>query len=1030
MPVPGNQGAIGRLCNYYLACLGFDNSGKFELLASKRNGQLDYREIGGISGEGTGEASRDLTEARQLLSATSTSQSARSLYVGFPTVVAKRKIDGVLTSMVVPLFVWPESKESPPFVSTPIVNGDALAILEGIATDEVLLYASQLEDELGLSGEGVIGPWDELAARLQALRPMWPWRSAPEPKLSEDVKPGIYLRTIRFAAERAHFTLGLEAELNKLSKETNLSGSMLGRLVDGTPSVVPASTTSGVLEVLPLNHEQREAIRRALSQQVTVITGPPGTGKSQVVSSMLINAAWQGKRVLFASKNNKAVDVVEARVNELGSSPVLVRLGAMKHQSRLAEYLASLSSAASDAGDKKAYDEAFAERTELNRRIDELEARRAAFIRARNELDQLEQSIEPDRSLLDAGVRFEAVARVDWEVTRRRLRHLAERAKELDRSAASWIERLFWWALRPARRLRLEEAIRSTREAIDALAIKAPAGPVDDAATLSWREVAVQALARVDSASRLARYWTALRSLQSAPDLAQVARREAVLHADLLSNAERLWELWLRKRPGEITPAQRRDLQLYATTLNMVTELGEAKLPADIRAQYQKASDHCGSLVPAWAVTSLSVNKRIPFEQGLFDLVVIDEASQCDIASALPLLYRAKAVVVLGDPKQLGHISALPRGHDAKLLSKHKLVETHLGWSYSHQSLFDLMAGHADGGIVSLLDHHRSHPDIIAFSNEQFYEGRLRVATRHGKLRLPEQGGPSVRWVDVRGRVSSPTGSGAMNDAEARAVVAELRRLILDGGYKGSIGIVSPFRLQANRINELVRQDDALAAALDAQGFLCDTVHKFQGDERDVMFFSPVVGPGMSEGSQLFLRRTPNLFNVAVTRARSALIVVGDRAAVSECEVEHLKRFADYCQDVESRQPSATAAPSGPVYPEVANPSLVSEWEHVLYRALHGAGVRPIPQYPTEGYLLDFAVFVGERKLNVEVDGERYHKAWDGGLIRRDVIRNQRLFEAGWDVMRFWVPEIRDDLAGCVARVVAWQDAQQAKQSR
>ena len=66
-------------------------------------------------------------------------------------------------------------------------------------------------------------------------------------------------------------------------------------------------------------------------------------------------------------------------------------------------------------------------------------------------------------------------------------------------------------------------------------------------------------------------------------------------------------------------------------------------------------------LFPCWAVTSLAARGRVPFTAGHFDLVVIDEASQCDIASALPLLFRAKRSVIIGDPQQLRHITALTR---------------------------------------------------------------------------------------------------------------------------------------------------------------------------------------------------------------------------------------------------------------------------------------------------------------------------------------------------------------------------------
>ena len=79
-----------------------------------------------------------------------------------------------------------------------------------------------------------------------------------------------------------------------------------------------------------------------------------------------------------------------------------------------------------------------------------------------------------------------------------------------------------------------------------------------------------------------------------------------------------------------------------------------------------------------------------------------------------------------------------------------------------------------------------------------------------------------------------------------------------------------------------------------------------------------------------------------------------------------------------------------------------------------------MPQYSVEKYALDFALRDGARKLNIEVDGERYHRNWDGELCRRDQIRNQRLMELGWDVMRFWVYQIRDDMSGSVGRVQRW----------
>ena len=98
----------------------------------------------------------------------------------------------------------------------------------------------------------------------------------------------------------------------------------------------------------------------------------------------------------------------------------------------------------------------------------------------------------------------------------------------------------------------------------------------------------------------------------------------------------------------------------------------------------------------------------------------------------------------------------------------------------------------------------------------------------------------------------------------------------------------------------------------------------------------------------------------------------------------------------------------------------MSEWERVFYKALYQAGIHTIPQYPVEKYRLDLALFDGDRRLDIEVDGERYHSAWDGELLRRDQLRNARMIELGWDVMRFWVYQIRDSMDESIARVHRW----------
>jgi len=196
---------------------------------------------------------------------------------------------------------------------------------------------------------------------------------------------------------------------------------------------------------------------------------------------------------------------------------------------------------------------------------------------------------------------------------------------------------------------------------------------------------------------------------------------------------------------------------------------------------------------------------------------------------------------------------------------------------------------------------------------------------------------------------------------------------------------------------------------------LVDTVHKFQGDERDVMFFSPVVSTGISAPALDFLRSNGNLFNVAITRARGLLHVVGDRKLAAACGVGYLEEFVAYVSGLDVAGEAKVVVSPAAVsreYPTVMHPERVSDWERVLYQAMVDAGLKPIPQFSVDQYDLDFAL--------IEGDGERYHRSWTVELCLRDQLRNQRLIELGWDVKRFWVYEVRDELDRCVLRLKDW----------
>ena len=1031
---------LAKLAQYYLECISFDDEGEVSMFAESRHSP-DYIELAdlpliseaGIAGALQSDA------AQQLAYSIRRDKKRLGLTLGYPCFLKHLKArSGWEGYMVQPLFIFPLTTSEPNEQNRYVLDPKSITLNYGLLNRMIGQESAGMEEgielmeELGLGEVGEATEWDEVFSRLQMLRPEWPWVEDldanslnAETPLGRVKTVGFYNRAILFGKELSPYTIGLEKELGKLRSvdEGLYQGTSLGQWVAGGPEKVDVEDEE-LLEILPLNTEQREAVKKGLSQPLTVITGPPGTGKSQVVTSLLLNAALKGKRVLFASKNNKAVDVVEARVNGLGPRPVLLRLGTDKIRAELATYLLDMLAARTTEEDRHRYRETREIYTEGRQRIKALEARAELIVKKRNELRVVEANLAAIREKYNEE-EFHAYRHLNTDEIRTTRNRLIERVDEADREKQPFLTRTFWAF---QKRERLERLVSYSSECASALARVDVDVPGDKMSLSQWRKALTSIEERLADIKQIKRYFDLLEELAQLGDISDTHAKIHKIVEDSIDTGNELWAHWLALQPAKLTQEDRRILGDYAAILQLIVKANETgdRLGRDVFRRYYQLFPKIAKLLPCWAITSLSANGRIPLEPNFFDIIVIDEASQCDIASALPLLYRAKSAVIIGDPKQLRHISGLAPNRDRELLSKYGLVDDFASWSYSVTSVFDLASRLCRSEDITVLrDHHRSHHDIIEFSNRHFYEGRLRIATKSERLRPVSKDELGVRWIQTDGKVARSQSGGCYNRQEASAVVQELRRLTVDQGYQGTIGAVAPFRAQANLIRELAHQDDELSAALSSADFLSETAHRFQGDERDVILFSPVVGNGIPKGSEVFLSKTPNLFNVAITRARSTLVVVGSAGAMSHCGVNHFQAFAHYYTELQSlvaRRASSTPHEYGPSYPEVANPEKVSDWERWFYRELYAAGLRPIPQYDVENYILDFAFFDGERKLNVEVDGERYHRDWNGDLILRDRLRNQRMIELGWDVKRFWVFQIRDDTKRCVDSIKRWFD--------
>ena len=187
------------------------------------------------------------------------------------------------------------------------------------------------------------------------------------------------------------FTKGLETELSQLATMTvSLKDTALGKILNNKwldRNNIDNGTNTPILEPIPLNLEQRLAVTASLNNDLTVVTGPPGTGKSQLITNLIINAIWRGKTVLFASKNNKAVDIVDIRVNSISKKDVLIQDELSKYQHRLSEFLITLLNYAPTELDREEFSFQREKYDHIVNEEQEIDLKISNFIELRNKTD-------------------------------------------------------------------------------------------------------------------------------------------------------------------------------------------------------------------------------------------------------------------------------------------------------------------------------------------------------------------------------------------------------------------------------------------------------------------------------------------------------------------------------------------------------------------------------------------------------------------------------------------------------------------
>lgn len=846
--------------------------------------------------------------------------------------------------------------------------------------------------------------------------------------LPHDAPEGYYNRAMLFNEEPSPFTRRLERELRTIAqaRDEDLDKTALRPLFK-LPSVAPVNKTPlaphlihDVLSVEPFTFTQREAVSSMLTEPLTVMQGPPGTGKSQVLVGAMLNLNARSQTVLVSANMHKALDAIEERLAKdqqtIGDYPFMriaakpqpnTRVGSVASMMTpgMLQKISELLPRQARAMEQATRDRLSIATTRVEHETEALrkvENRAQRYVHLTNQLNEAHHRlsllrVQPVSDLSEVGTLSLDVPQLAKGYSASTLNAFEE---ALTRWGVGGLSRMAYHLRHPL----VSRALKKwSRRFVSE----------KEAAPLSWRRRSEAEVTRTLSQGvRLAQQYlntqkaigqlSAQRSEQPGnPDLyaQQLAEHdqniiEALPTVIPLQNDERLHRTVAGKIP----------LLSVKLKLNDASQVLSPKTFLDLCSGDWNASfDFFLHAFPAWGVSALSVGRAFPLKAALFDMVMVDETSQMNIAQAIPLLFRAKRAAIIGDPAQLAFISVLSDYQEQKLRERAGLVRpTDAQYCYSKVSLYDFAHQRKAASRVFLGDTFRSAAPITAYCSEYFYEGNLRTATNEAALKVPDGWPRGIQWIPVEGPVlRGEDNTSCYAPDEVRMVVQVVRKLLLEDGYQGTVGVVTPFAYQGRVIQATV-QRSLPAEVLQRANFVAATAHAFQGGERDVMIMSLCSGEQMPQGCRRFLNDQPSIFNVAISRAKALLIVVGNKTWAKHSGIHFIEGLTEDWQNA----PDLKLGTADALYARLEEQLLAQGLPVQRERKDHGRFVSLAIEDPQNPTPVKIAVMVSG-PTTVPFQPRPWY--WlDADLVRY-----------GWQIVRLWPFEVEENLDDSVDRIVS-----------
>lgn len=418
------------------------------------------------------------------------------------------------------------------------------------------------------------------------------------------------------------------------------------------------------------------------------------------------------------------------------------------------------------------------------------------------------------------------------------------------------------------------------------------------------------------------------------------------------------------------------------------------------------------NVVPIWIMDLDDASRLIPLVANLFDYVVFDEASQCNIAYTIPSMYRAKKAIFVGDPEQMRDSTVMFKSNDAfnQLASRYKVPESLQikPTGTAVQSVLDIAKTRF--GIPKILQYHyRSPMELIGFSNKYFYEpkGKRLVALNNKYLTYKD----TNRIMVIHQLENSGLGeiSDNTNVAEAHKALSLYKEMLDDPKYEGkTFAILTFFNDQAELIRKVfednrIKESDNLKIAV---------IEGIQGDEKDIVIYSLVIrdpsqkrqyAPLTGETGDIRADINAGRVNVAFSRAKLQVHCILSLPIEKVPSGIWIKKYLEYVRD--NGEVSASKLTLNPF-----DSYFEEEFYHLLKKKL-GKGYTIQNQVESCGFKIDFVAtnLTTGKQLALECDGpthfqDHIDEAY-GIYVDSDIQRQGVLESAGWEFFRIGYSE-------------------------